>query len=80
MGKTCTHEFFKNAQIALVLRTCAILYVFEKLTRACFSQIALETILLPLLIKQPINGWFSFAFFQSPKIPSIEDRGLWLRD
>ena len=50
MGKTCTHEFFKNAQIALVLRTRAILYVFEKLTRACFSQIALETILLPILI------------------------------
>ena len=24
--------------------------VFEKLTRACFSQIALETILLPILI------------------------------
>ena len=27
-----------------------ILYVFEKLTRACFSQIALETILLPIPI------------------------------
>ena len=51
MGKTCTHEFFKNAQIALVLRTRAILYVFEKLTRACFSQIALETILLPIHIE-----------------------------
>ena len=49
-GKTCTHEFFKNAQIALVLRTRAILYVFEKLTRACFSQIALEIILLPIQI------------------------------
>ena len=33
------HEFFKNAQI---------LYVLEKLTRACFPQIALETILLPI--------------------------------
>jgi hypothetical protein len=29
-----------------VLLTSAILIVFEKLTRACFSQIALETILL----------------------------------
>ena len=55
---------FKNAQIALVLRTCAILYVFQKLTRACFSQIVLETILLPILItlcntqgRQKIDKW-----------------------
>ena len=41
---------FSKTQIELVLR--AILYVFEKLTRACFSQIALETILLPILICQ----------------------------
>ena len=41
---------FSKTQIELVLRTRAILYVFEKLTRACFSQIALETILLPILI------------------------------
>ena len=40
---------FSKTQIELVLRTRAILYVFEKLTRACFSQIALETILLPIL-------------------------------
>ena len=40
---------FSKTQIELVLRTCAILCVFEKLTRACFSQIALETILLPIL-------------------------------
>ena len=33
----------KDAQIALVLRTRAILNAFQKLTRACFSQIALET-------------------------------------
>ena len=39
---------FQRLQIALVLRTGAILIVFEKLTRACFSQIALETILLPI--------------------------------
>ena len=39
---------FSKTQIELVLRTRAILYVFEKLTRACFSQIALETILLPI--------------------------------
>ncbi len=46
----CAREFLKNAQIALVLGTRAILNVFQKLTRACFSQIALETILLPILI------------------------------
>ena len=39
--KARTREFFKNTQI---------LYVFEVLTRACCSQIALETILLPILI------------------------------
>ncbi len=48
--KICTCEFFKNAQIALALWTRAILNIFEKLTRACFSQIALETILLPIQI------------------------------
>ena len=48
--KTCTHEFFKNAQITLVLQTHAIFYIFEKLTRACFSHFALETILLPILM------------------------------
>ncbi len=32
------------------IRTRAILIVFEKLTRACFFQIALETILLPIQI------------------------------
>ena len=63
-GKIRTHEFFKNAQIALVLWTCAILYVFEKLTHASFSQIALKTILLPILItlgntrgRQKIDKW-----------------------
>ena len=35
---------FQRLQISLVLRTHAILIVFEKLTRACFFQIALETI------------------------------------
>ena len=49
------HEFFKSEQIALVLRTHAILYIFEKLTRACFSQIALETILLPILTRKSIT-------------------------
>jgi hypothetical protein len=33
---------FPRLQIALVLRTRAISIVFEKLTRACFIQIALE--------------------------------------
>ena len=41
MSFSKTHKF--------VLRTRAISYVFEKLTRACFSQIALETILLPMM-------------------------------
>ena len=45
-GKTCTRKFLKDAQTALVLRTHAILNAFQKLTRACFSQIALKTILL----------------------------------
>ena len=35
--------------IILVLRTRAILMPFEKFTRACFIQIALETILIPTL-------------------------------
>ena len=30
--------------------------VFEKLTRACFFQIALETMLLPILITPVYNG------------------------
>ena len=30
--------------------------VFDKLTRACFFQIALETMLLPILITQVYNG------------------------
>ena len=33
-----------------MFRTRAILIVFDKLTRACFSQIALETILLPVQV------------------------------
>ena len=46
---------FQRLQIALVLRTRAILIVFEKLTRACFFQIALETILLPIQIALKYN-------------------------
>jgi hypothetical protein len=38
---------FQRLQIALVLRTRAILMVFEKLNRACSYQIALKTIRLP---------------------------------
>ena len=49
-GKTCTRKLLKDAQIARVLRTREILNAFQKLTRACFSQIALETILLPIQI------------------------------
>jgi hypothetical protein len=33
-----------------------ILIVFEKLTRACFSQMALETMLLPIQIPVRTNG------------------------
>ena len=40
---------FSKTQIALVLRTRIILMLFGKLTRACFIQIALETILLRVL-------------------------------
>ena len=46
---------FSKTQIELVLRTRAILYIFEKLTRACFSQIALETILLPILTTRALH-------------------------
>ena len=50
---------FQRLQIALVFRTRAILIVFEKLSRACFFEIALETILLPIqttyYIKQHIR-------------------------
>jgi hypothetical protein len=45
---------FQRLQIALVLRTRAILsilVVFEKLIRACFSQITLETILYYLYLQ-----------------------------
>ena len=38
-----------RTQIALVSRIRAILIVFEKLTRGCFFQIALETMLSPIL-------------------------------
>ena len=47
---------FSKTQIELVLRTRAILYVFEKLTCACFSQIALETILLPIQIYAQLHS------------------------
>ena len=40
----------------------------------------LEGMGIRLIIKQPIKGWFSSAFSQSPTIPPTEDRGLWLRD
>jgi hypothetical protein len=41
------HEWvFQRPQIALVLRTRCYFEVFEKLTRACYIQIALETMLL----------------------------------
>ena len=35
---------FQRPQIALALRTCAILLVFEKFTRAYLFQIALEIV------------------------------------
>ncbi len=45
--KTYTSEFFKDFKLHSSFGR-AILIVFEKLTRACFFQIALETILLPI--------------------------------
>ena len=67
-GKTCTRKFWKDAQIALVLWTRAILNVLQKLTRACFSQIALETILLPMLMTNTLTNidvviFLSASFF-----------------
>ena len=43
---------FQSPQIALVLRSRAILIVFEKLTRACSFRIALETMLLYITEKE----------------------------
>ncbi len=51
---------FQRLQIALVLRTRAILVVFEKLTRACFFQIARETILLPIRNLHHFQKWCKF--------------------
>jgi len=42
--------FCQRAQIALALRACAILILFEKNTCANYFQIDLETVRLPLLI------------------------------
>jgi hypothetical protein len=42
---------FQRLQIALVLWTRAILIVFEKHTRACFFQIAFETIPIQITLK-----------------------------
>ena len=44
-------KFGKNMHSS-VFQKRTILYVFEKLTGGCFSQIALETILLPTLMAQ----------------------------
>ena len=43
---------FQRPQMALVLRTRVVSIIFEKLTRACFLQIALETMLLPIQISE----------------------------
>ena len=65
----------RKHQIALVLRTRAILVVFEKLTRACFFQIALETILLPIYTNwkglespQPVREVF---FHRPPRLKTL---------
>ena len=47
-------EFFKDIKVQ-VRRTSATLIVFEKLTSAYFFQIALETILLPVLIEFSVD-------------------------
>ena len=41
---------FQRPQITLILRPHAILIVFEKLAFACFFQIVLETMLLPIIM------------------------------
>ncbi len=47
--KTYTREFFKDFKLHSSFGLVqSVLIVFEKLTRACFFQIALETILLPI--------------------------------
>ena len=72
---------FQRLQIALVLRTRAILIVFDKLTRACFFQIALETILLPIQIKirgvstnyiQLVYYYFLWTVFPVQRLPNYE--------
>ena len=40
---------FQRPQVTFVVWTCAIMIVFEKLSRAYFFQIALQSVLLPLL-------------------------------
>ena len=44
------------------------------------ARISIKREWVRLIIKQPIEGWFSSAFSQSPTIPPTEDRGLWQRD
>ena len=56
---------FQRPQIAFVLWTRAILMLFEKLTRACFIQIALETILLPMLITKTSKGATLYISYQN---------------
>ena len=47
-------QIFQRPQIALALRACAILSVFEKFTLAYLFQIALEIMLLPIRIKETL--------------------------
>ena len=49
-------------------------------TYSCLRVLVRAVALHRLIIKQPIKGWFSSAFSQSPTIPPKEDRGLWLQD
>ena len=44
-------QIFQRPQIALALQARAILFVFEKFTRAYLFQIALEIMWLPIQIK-----------------------------
>ena len=49
-------KFFKDPKIALALRACANLLVFEKFTRAYLFQIALEIMWLPIKMDQFVHN------------------------
>ena len=48
-NRMISRKIWTTKLIALILWTLAVLMLFENLTHACFIQIALETMLLPIL-------------------------------